>query len=120
MTRQQLYNKIKAEAIKEAEQELRQQPMPSGDRATNPDWHPYYCRVNRDGESKGLHFTMVVRDGEIEFFKRKKIKVPDFKTPAVNGLQSALQKYKTDLVMVEIIDNINKTEGYTAEKVETL
>lgn len=112
MTRNQLYNKMKAEAIKLAEEELSSTYGKGG-----LDWHPYYARIRalgESGEGKGLRMTLVVRDGELEYFRRKKKKMPDFETPALHALEKTVQKYHPELVMVELIDNFNKTEDVEA------
>lgn len=124
MNRQAIYNKIKAEAIRVAEEDLRTirwseiygtggTKSTTDSQVLNLDWHPYYMRITQtDG---GLKFQMVVRDGEIEYFRKHKKGMPDFETPARHGMQAALKKHYPELVMLELLDNFNTTKGVTAE-----
>lgn len=123
MNRQALYQNIKKDALKLAEEELRNdryyqivyvgpEHRPSDAKVLNPDWHPYYMRVQRT--SDGIRFSLVVRDGEIAYFTQKKQAVPDFAGPAYKALQKTLAKYKTELTTLELVDIFNKTEGATA------
>lgn len=127
MSRQALYGKLKTEAIKAAETNLRQSrwyevTMGGPDKRTdkvvmNPDWHPYYARINSHGPAGlggGLTFTLVVRDGVAEYFKKVKQAAPDFKTPALKAMTDTLSKHYPELVMIELLDNFNKTDGITA------
>lgn len=118
MDRKTIYGKIKQEAISQAETDLKAMLWSEAyegqiKETLNPDWHPYYMRVAQTAE--GLKFSLVVRDGEVEFFRRKKLPQPDWQTPAIAAMEAALTKYKHELLTLELVEAFNKTDGVKAE-----
>lgn len=124
MTRNELYNKIKHDALAMAEEDLRTirwseiygtggKKKGSDTQVLNPDWHPYYMRIN--GTGAGMRFSLVVRDGEYEYFRQKKQGIPDFRTPAMYALQRTLAKYQAELTALYLTDIFNKTDGVEAK-----
>ena len=125
MTRQELYAKIKKEAIALAEEDLRTiawseiYGTPGGKKneddtkVLNPDWHPYYMRIKKTKD--GVDFSLVVRGGEVEYFRRKKLEMPDFETPAIAAIRKIVKKYHVELLTLDLVDRFNKIEGAKAE-----
>lgn len=104
-----VWTKIRQDAVSIAEQKLRDE---LDDMTLSPEWHPYYGGFSV-GE-KGVRFTLTVRDGEREYFKRKKKTIP-WDTVATDAIREAIKKHSAELVMISLIQNFNQTDGVEAE-----